>query len=219
MNPTTDVFEKRVAALEGGVAAVATSSGMAAQFLAVITICQKGDNIVSSSNLYGARPAAQPSCPAAAPELRARPRLRSGGTYNAWKVALPRLGIDCKFVENQENPAHEAEAFRRLIDHNTKALYVETLGNPRFNVPDFEAIAKVAHDAGIPLICDNTFGGGGYMCQPLKHGCDIVTHSATKWIGGHGTSIGGVIVDGGSFPWCSPPPQAGRVRQLLPSFG
>ena len=88
-----------------------------------------------------------------------------------------------------------------MIDHNTKALYVETLGNPRFNVPDFEAIAKVAHDAGIPLICDNTFGGGGYMCQPLKHGCDIVTHSATKWIGGHGTSIGGVIVDGGTMNW------------------
>jgi O-acetylhomoserine/O-acetylserine sulfhydrylase len=127
----------------------------------------------------------------------------AGGTYNAWKVALPRLGIDCKFVEAPDNPADEAERFRQLIDHKTKALYIETLGNPRFNVPDFEAIAKVAHDAGIPLICDNTFGGGGYMCQPLKHGCDIVTHSATKWIGGHGTSIGGVIVDGGTMNWAN----------------
>jgi O-acetylhomoserine/O-acetylserine sulfhydrylase len=137
MNPTTDVFEKRIAKLEGGTAAVATSSGMAAQFLAIVTICQKGDNIVSSSNLYG-------------------------GTYNAWKVALPRLGIDCKFVEPCDDPREEAERFRRAIDTNTKCVYVETLGNPRFNVPDFEAIAKIAHDAGVPLICDNTFGGGGY---------------------------------------------------------
>lgn len=176
MNPTTDVFEKRIAALEGGTAAVATSSGMAAQFLAIVTICQKGDNIISSSNLYG-------------------------GTYNAWKVALPRLGIDVKFVEHTDDPREEVERFRRAIDSNTKAIYIESLPNPRFSVPDFEAIAQVAHAAGIPLICDNTFGGGGYGVQPLKHGVDIVTHSATKWIGGHGTTIGGVIIDGGTFNW------------------
>jgi O-acetylhomoserine/O-acetylserine sulfhydrylase-like pyridoxal-dependent enzyme len=173
---------------------------MAAQFLAVVTICQKGDNIVSSSNLYGALCAVHLLVPPAG--LTAGVSC-AGGTYNAWKVALPRLGIECKFVEAPDNPMDEAERFRQLIDHNTKALYIETLGNPRFNVPDFEGIAKVAHDAGIPLICDNTFGGGGYMCQPLKHGCDIVTHSATKWIGGHGTSIGGVIVDGGTMNWAN----------------
>ena len=150
------------------------------------------------------------------------------------QVALPRLGIDCKFVEHSDDsreevrhhsppypppnsaggahiravfpltssvPAVQVERFRRAIDSNTKAVYIESLGNPRFTVPDFEAIAKVAHDAGIPLICDNTFGGGGYGCQPLKWGCDIVTHSATKWIGGHGTTIGGVIIDGGTFNW------------------
>jgi len=171
MNPTTAVFEERIAALEGGVAAVATSSGQAAQFLAITTIAQAGENIVSTSNLYG-------------------------GTYNQFKVTFPRLGINVKFVEGDK-----PEDFRKLIDKNTKALYIETVGNPRLNIPDFEAIAKVAHENNIPLIVDNTFGAGGYLVQPIKYGADIVVHSATKWIGGHGTSIGGVIVDSGKFNW------------------
>ncbi|MCH2219587.1 MAG: aminotransferase class I/II-fold pyridoxal phosphate-dependent enzyme, partial [Dechloromonas sp.] len=171
MNPTTDVFEQRVAALEGGVAAVATSSGQAAQFLAITTIAQAGDNIVASSHLYG-------------------------GTYNQFKVALPRLGISVKFVDG-DNP----EAFRAAIDDKTKAIYVETLGNPSFSVPDFERIAAIAHENGIPLIVDNTFGAGGYIARPIDHGADIVVESATKWIGGHGTSVGGVVVDSGKFNW------------------
>ncbi len=171
MNPTTDVFEQRIAALEGGVAAVATSSGQAAQFLTIATICQAGDNIVSTSLLYG-------------------------GTYNQFKVTLPRLGINVKFVDGDD-----PEAFRKLIDANTKALYVETIGNPGSNVPDFEKIAKIAHEHGIPLIVDNTFGAGGYLARPIDFGADIVVASATKWIGGHGTSIGGVIVDSGKFDW------------------
>jgi len=171
MNPTTDVFEKRVAALEGGVAALATASGQAAQFLALSTLAQAGDNIVSTSYLYG-------------------------GTYNQFKVSFPRLGIGVKFVEGDD-----AEAFRRAIDDRTKAIYVESIGNPQFNVPDFAALAHVAHENGIPLIVDNTFGAGGYLVRPIDHGADIVTASATKWIGGHGTSIGGVIVDSGKFNW------------------
>ena len=171
MNPTTDVFEKRIAALEGGVAALATASGQAAQFLALATIAGAGDNIVSTSYLYG-------------------------GTYNQFKVALPRLGIDAKFVDGDD-----PEDFRRAIDGRTKALYVETIGNPRFNIPDFEALAQVAHEAGIPFIVDNTFGAGGYLARPIEHGADIVVASATKWIGGHGTSIGGVVVDSGRFDW------------------
>ncbi|MEI6429054.1 MAG: O-acetylhomoserine aminocarboxypropyltransferase/cysteine synthase [Pseudanabaena sp. ELA607] len=171
MNPTTDVFEQRIAALEGGVAALATSSGQAAQFLAIATLAQAGENIVSTSYLYG-------------------------GTYNQFKVTLPRLGINVKFVDG-DNP----EDFRKQIDENTKALYVETLGNPQFNIPDFEALAAIAHEHGIPLIVDNTFGAGGYLARPIKHGADIVVESATKWIGGHGTSIGGVIVDSGKFNW------------------
>ena len=171
MNPTTDVFEKRIAALEGGVAAVATSSGQAAQFLAISTIAEAGDNIVSTSYLYG-------------------------GTYNQFKVTLPRLGIGVKFVEGDE-PA----AFAKAIDAKTKAVYVETIGNPRFNIPDFKALAKVAHENGVPLIVDNTFGAAGYWARPIAHGADVVVSSATKWIGGHGTSIGGVIVDAGTFDW------------------
>jgi O-acetylhomoserine (thiol)-lyase len=171
MNPTTDVFEQRIAALEGGVAAVATSSGQAAQFLAITTIAQAGDNIVSTSYVYG-------------------------GTYNQFKVALPRLGINVKFVDGDD-----PEDFRQAIDDKTKAIYVETIGNPRFNIPDFEALAKVAHDAGIPLIVDNTFGAGGYIARPIDHGADIVVESATKWIGGHGTSVGGVVIDSGKFDW------------------
>ncbi|MCM0593540.1 MAG: O-acetylhomoserine aminocarboxypropyltransferase/cysteine synthase [Gloeotrichia echinulata IR180] len=171
MNPTTDVFEKRIAALEGGVAALATASGQAAQFLALSTIAQAGDNIVSTSFLYG-------------------------GTYNQFKVSLPRLGINVKFVEGDE-----PENFRQAIDDRTKALYVETIGNPQFNIPDFAALAQIAHENGIPLIVDNTFGAGGYLARPIEHGADIVVESATKWIGGHGTSIGGVIVDSGKFDW------------------
>jgi O-acetylhomoserine/O-acetylserine sulfhydrylase len=171
MNPTNDVFEKRIAALEGGVAALSVASGQSAQFLAIATICGPGDNIVSSANLYG-------------------------GTYNQFKHTFPRLGINVKFASH-EDPA----SFDKLVDANTKALYIETLGNPSFIVPDFAGMKKVALKHGIPLICDNTFGGGGYVCQPLKQGCDIVVESATKWIGGHGTTIGGIIVDGGSMNW------------------
>jgi O-acetylhomoserine/O-acetylserine sulfhydrylase len=171
MNPTTDVFEKRIAALEGGVAALATSSGQAAQFLALSTILQAGDNLVSTSYLYG-------------------------GTYNQFKVSFPRLGIQTKFVEGDD-----PRAFARAIDARTRALYVETIGNPRFNVPDFDALARIARDNGIPLVVDNTFGAAGYTARPIEHGADIVVASATKWIGGHGTSIGGVIVDAGRFDW------------------
>jgi O-acetylhomoserine/O-acetylserine sulfhydrylase len=171
MNPTTDVFEKRVAALEGGVAGLATSSGQAAQLIALTNILQAGDNIVATSYLYG-------------------------GTYNQFKVTLPRLGIATKFVEG-DDPAD----FQKAIDPRTRALYVETIGNPRFNVPDFAALSKIAHDNGIPLIVDNTFGAAGYLCRPIEFGADVVVASATKWIGGHGTSIGGVIVDAGRFDW------------------
>ncbi|HVP67290.1 MAG TPA: O-acetylhomoserine aminocarboxypropyltransferase/cysteine synthase [Anaeromyxobacteraceae bacterium] len=171
MNPTTDVFEKRVAALEGGVAALATSSGQAAQFLAISNIAQAGDNLVSTSLLYG-------------------------GTYNQFKVTLPRLGIGVKLVEGDD-----AAQLGKAIDAKTKALYVESIGNPAGNVPDFEALSKLAHDNGIPLIVDNTFGAAGYLLRPIEHGADIVVESATKWIGGHGTSIGGVIVDSGKFDW------------------
>lgn len=171
MNPTNDVFEKRIAALEGGVAAVATSSGQAAQFLAITNIVEAGENIVSSSSLYG-------------------------GTFNQFKVALPRLGIHVKFAKGET-----ADDFAALIDDKTRAIYIESLANPKFIVPDFEAIAEVAHAHGIPLIVDNTFGMGGYLVKPLLHGADIVVESATKWIGGHGNTIGGIIVDGGKFPW------------------
>jgi O-acetylhomoserine (thiol)-lyase len=171
MNPTTDVFEKRIAALEGGVAALATSSGQAAQFIALTNILQAGDNLVSTSFLYG-------------------------GTYNLFKVQLKRLGIHVKFVDGDK-----AADFDRLVDDHTKAIYIETIGNPRFNIPDFEQIAEVAKNHDIPLIVDNTFGAGGYLFRPLEHGASIVVESATKWIGGHGTSIGGVIVDGGNFNW------------------
>lgn len=171
MNPTTDVFEKRIAALEGGVAALAVGSGQAAQFIALNNILQAGDNFVSTSFLYG-------------------------GTYNQFKVAFKRLGIDVRFAEGDK-----AEAFEKLIDDKTKAIYLETIGNPGFNIPDFEAIAALARKFDLPLIVDNTFGAGGYLFRPLEHGANVVVASATKWIGGHGTSIGGVIVDGGNYNW------------------
>jgi len=173
MNPTTDVFEKRVAALEGGVAALATASGHAAQFLTITNIAQAGDDIVSSSRLYG-------------------------GTYNQFKVTLPRLGIGVKLVDSVE-----ADQLAKAIGPKTKALYVETIGNPGFDIPDLAALAKVAHDAKIPLIVDNTFAAAGYLSRPIDFGADVVVQSATKWIGGHGTSIGGVIVDSGKFDWAA----------------
>jgi O-acetylhomoserine/O-acetylserine sulfhydrylase len=173
MNPTTDVFEKRIAALEGGVAALATSSGQAAQFIALTNILGSGDNFVSTSFLYG-------------------------GTYNQFKVQFKRLGIEVKFVDG-DKPAD----FEKLIDSKTKAIYLETIGNPKFNIPDFDAIAEVARKHEVPLVVDNTFGAGGYLFRPIEHGANIVVESATKWIGGHGTSIGGVIVDAGNFNWAN----------------
>jgi len=171
MNPTTDVFEQRIAALEGGVAALATASGQAAQFLALNNILQAGDNFVTSSALYG-------------------------GTYNQFKVAFKRLGIETRFAKGVA-----PKSFEPLIDANTKAIYLETIGNPGLEVPDFEAFAALAKAHDLPLIVDNTFGAGGYLFQPLLHGAHLVVESATKWIGGHGTAIGGVIVDGGNFNW------------------
>ncbi|SFS36996.1 O-acetylhomoserine aminocarboxypropyltransferase/cysteine synthase family protein [Sphingobacterium wenxiniae] len=171
MNPTTDVFEKRIAALEGGVAAVAVASGMAAQFIALTNILESGENFVSGANLYG-------------------------GTYNQFKVSFKRLGIEARFAENDE-----AENMERLIDDKTKAIYIETIGNPSYTIPDFEKIAALAKKYDLPLIVDNTFGAGGYLFKPLEHGAHVVVEAATKWIGGHGTSIGGVIIDGGNYNW------------------
>lgn len=171
MNPTTDVFEKRMAALEGGVAAVATSSGQAAQFIAINNLAQAGDNIVSSSFLYG-------------------------GTYNQFKVAFARMGIEVRFADGDN-----ADSIESLINEKTKAIYLETIGNPQYNIPDMEAIVAVARKHDIPLVVDNTFGQGGYIFNPIEWGANVVVHSATKWIGGHGTSMGGVIIDGGNFNW------------------
>ena len=171
MNPTTDVFEKRIAALEGGVAALATASGQAAQFIALNNILKSGDNFVSTSFLYG-------------------------GTSNQFKVAFKRLGIEARIADG-DSP----EAFEKLIDENTKALYIETIGNPAFNIPDFEKITALAKKYDLPLVIDNTFGAGGYLFRPIDHGANIVVASATKWIGGHGTSVGGVIIDGGNYNW------------------
>ena len=171
MNPTTDVFEKRIAALEGGVAALAVSSGQAAQFIALNNILQAGDNFVTSSYLYG-------------------------GSYNQFKVAFKRLGIEARFAKGDDSQSIES-----LINEKTKAIYVETIGNPSFSIPDFEKISEVAKKHDLPLIVDNTFGAAGYLFRPLEHGANVVVQSATKWIGGHGTSIGGVIVDGGNYNW------------------
>ena len=172
-NPTTAVFEERIAALEGGTAAVATSSGLSAQFLAIGNLAEVGDNIVSTSYIYG-------------------------GTYNQFKVAFRRLGIDVRLADGDSLPSIE-----RLIDGRTKAIYLETIGNPEFNVPDFEPIVALARRRGIAVVTDNTFGAGGYLFRPFDWGVSVVTHSATKWIGGHGTSLGGVVVDGGNFDWGS----------------
>ena len=171
MNPTTDVLEKRLVALEGGVAALAVASGQAAQFIALNNILQAGDNFISTSFLYG-------------------------GTYNQFKVAFKRLGIETRFA-NGDDPA----SFEAAIDDKTRAIYVETIGNPRFNIPDFEKIAAIAKKYDLPLIVDNTFGAAGYLFRPLDHGAHVVVASATKWIGGHGNSIGGIIVDGGTYNW------------------
>ncbi len=171
MNPTTDVFEKRVAALEGGVAALATASGQSAQFLALTNIMETGDNIVSTSFLYG-------------------------GTYNQFKVSFKHLGLGVRFADGDG-----VDSFAEKIDEKTKAIYIETMGNPRFNIPDFEGLARLAETNGIPLIVDNTLGACGALFRPIDYGANVVVESATKWIGGHGTSIGGVIVDAGNFNW------------------
>jgi O-acetylhomoserine (thiol)-lyase len=171
MNPTTDVFEKRIAALEGGTMAVGVGSGHAAQVIAMTSLLESGDNFVSSKNLYG-------------------------GSLNQFKVQFKRLGMTVKWAAEDE-----AEEFEKLIDDKTKALYIETIGNPRLGVPDFDKIASVAKKHEIPLVVDNTFGAGGYLFKPFEHGANVIIHSATKWIGGHGNSIGGVVVDGGNFNW------------------
>ncbi|HEU5051532.1 MAG TPA: O-acetylhomoserine aminocarboxypropyltransferase/cysteine synthase [Hanamia sp.] len=171
MNPTTDVFEKRVAALEGGVAGLATASGQAAQFLALTNILQSGENFVSSPFLYG-------------------------GSFNQFKVSLKRLGIEARFAKD-----NNVENFEKLIDDKTKALYTETIGNPDFNIPDFDKLSALAQKYDLPLIVDNTFACCGYLFRPLEHGAHVVVQAATKWIGGHGNSIGGVIVDGGNYNW------------------
>jgi O-acetylhomoserine (thiol)-lyase len=172
MNPTTDVFEQRVAALEGGQAALAVASGQAAETVTLLAILRSGDEFVTTSSLYG-------------------------GTWNLFANTLPRLGITARFADSRQ-----PESLRRAVTDKTRALYLETIGNPRLDVPDFEAAAEVAREAGVPLIVDNTAASPA-LCNPLRHGADIVLHSATKFIGGHGQAIGGVIVDGGRFPWDS----------------
>jgi len=171
MNPTTDVFEKRVAALEGGTNALAVASGQAAQFIALNNILQQGDNLVSSSYVYG-------------------------GTFNQFKVNFKRLGIEARFANG-----NDPDSFEALIDENTKAIYFESIGNPRFAVPDFKKLVALGKKYDIPVVVDNTFGAGGYLIRPIELGANVVVESATKWIGGHGTSIGGVIVDGGNYNW------------------
>lgn len=171
MNPTTDVFEKRIAALEGGVAALAVGSGQAAQFIALQNILEAGQNFVSSSNLYG-------------------------GTYNQFKVSFKRLDIQARFAATEA-----IEDYEKQIDENTRAIYAETIGNPSLNVADLEALAALARKYDIPLVIDNTFGAAGYLTRPIDFGANVVIASATKWIGGHGNSIGGVIVDAGNFNW------------------
>ena len=184
MNPTTDVFEQRVAALEGGVAALATSSGQAAQFLALSSLMEQGDELVAASTLYG-------------------------GTYTQFDVSFRRIGINVKFVEPDD-----PENFRKAITPRTRAIYGETIANPRMNVLDIEKVAAIAHEAGVPLVIDNTMASP-YLCRPIEHGADIVVHSATKFLGGHGTSIGGIIVDSGKFPWSDKYP---AITQPSPGY-
>jgi O-acetylhomoserine (thiol)-lyase len=184
MNPTTDVFEQRVAALEGGVAALATSSGQAAQFLAISSLMEQGDELVAASTLYG-------------------------GTYTQFDVSFRRIGINVKFVEPDD-----PENFRKAITPRTRAVYAETIANPRMNVLDIEKVAAIAHGAGVPLIIDNTMASP-YLCRPIEHGADIVVHSATKFLGGHGTSIGGIIIDSGKFPWTDKYP---AITQPSPGY-
>jgi O-acetylhomoserine (thiol)-lyase len=169
-NPTVAVLEERVAALEGGRAAIAAASGMAAEMLAMLTLCEKGDHIVAASTLYG-------------------------GTYSQFAVTFERFGIECSFVEPDE-----PENFRRAMQPNTRAVFAETIANPRLNVLDIEAVAAIAHEHGVPLVVDNTLASP-YLCRPIAHGADIVVHSATKYLGGHGTTMGGVVVESGKFPW------------------
>ena len=195
-NPTNGVFEERVAALEGGTAAVATSSGMAAQLLAIHNLAEAGDNIVSTSFLYG-------------------------GTYAQFRHTFKRLGIEVRFAEGDN-----AKSIEALIDGKTKAIYLESIGNPEFNIPDFEPIVALAQKKGIAVVVDNTFGAGGYLFRPIDWGVNVVTHSATKWIGGHGTSLGGVVVDGGNFDWgngkypaFSEPDEAYHGLELWDTFG
>jgi O-acetylhomoserine (thiol)-lyase len=187
MNPTTDVFEQRVAALEGGIAGLATSSGQAAQFLAITSLMGPGDEMISSSTLYG-------------------------GTYTQFDVSFRRLGIDVKFVEPDD-----PENFRRAITPKTRAIYAEIIANPRMNVLDIEKVAAIAHEAGVPLIVDNTMASP-YLCRPIEHGADIVVHSATKFLGGHGTSIGGIIVDSGKFPWTDHSGKYPAITQPSPGY-
>jgi len=184
MNPTTDVFEQRVAALEGGVAALATASGQAAQFLAISSLMEQGDELVAASTLYG-------------------------GTYTQFDVSFRRIGINVKFVEPDD-----PENFRKAITPRTRALYGETIANPRMNVLDIGKVAAIAHEAGVPLVIDNTMASP-YLCRPIEHGADIVVHSATKFLGGHGNSIGGVIVDSGKFPWSNKYP---AITQPSPGY-
>lgn len=182
MNPTNDVFEKRIAELEGGIAALALASGQAAETLTVLNLARAGDNLVSSQTLYG-------------------------GTYNLFAYTLPKWGITTRFVD-----IHNLDQVRKAIDDGTRLLFVETIGNPRLDVPDFEALAALAHETGIPLVVDNTFGAAT-LCHPIRYGADLVIHSATKWIGGHGTAIGGAVVDAGRFDWASP-----GARKRFPEF-
>jgi O-acetylhomoserine (thiol)-lyase len=172
MNPTSDVFEKRIAEMEGGIAALALASGQSATTLTVLNLSRTGDNLVSSQTLYG-------------------------GTYNLFAHSLPKWGVTTRFVD-----IHDLDQVRAAIDEGTRLLFVETIGNPRLDVPDLAGLAAIAHEAGIPLVVDNTFGAAT-LCRPIEHGADIVIHSATKWIGGHGTAIGGVVVDAGKFDWTS----------------
>ncbi|ODV80174.1 O-acetylhomoserine ami [Suhomyces tanzawaensis NRRL Y-17324] len=182
-NPTNHAFETRVAALEGGIAALATSSGQSATFVTLSTLAGHGDNIVASACLYG-------------------------GTYNQLKLSFRKMGVEARFVHNDD-----PEEFARLIDDRTKAVFFETIANPRFNFPDISKIAEVAHAKGVPVVIDNTFGAGGFLVRPIDHGADIVVHSATKWISGHGTTIGGVIVDSGKFPWMDYPEKFPDITQ------